>query len=100
MPKLRNTQSLAPLTPASSATNIHHPVTPRRPAEFPELSNHIPAPASELKFLREMLASERRRHAATEKILVRANEALERNLVDLRLLVIQRTARDLNVGQQ
>jgi len=77
---------LKPLTPQTSAGETF--ATPPRKKNNTQLE-------SDLIAVRGLLNAEQKLRREVTAILTKANEALERNLADLRLLVIERTAKDL-----
>ncbi len=76
---------------------VRLPLTPRtsQGEEFTAATQ----PKSQLEVenltLRHMMDSEQKKANHVQRILLKANAALERNLTDLRELLIARTARDL-----
>lgn len=71
------------------------PLVPSTAPLTPDFTSKLPAtasPATELKFLRDMLAGERRRHASVETVLTRHIGSLERQIEDLRGLLFEKLA--------
>ena len=82
----RSKPKLRPLQPQTSAGETF--TAPPRKKNNTQLE-------SDLIAVRGLLNAEQKLRREVTAMLTKANEALERNLTDLRLLVIERTAKDL-----